>query len=69
MSEEAGRAQMERRLVEKSLRDDAFRQRLLADPKATLEDELGAHLPEETRVVAVEESADTIYLVLPGTSR
>jgi hypothetical protein len=28
---------------------------------------LGTRLPEEVRVVAVEESADTIYLELPGT--
>jgi hypothetical protein len=32
MSEATGRAEMERRLIERSLRDDAFRQRLLADP-------------------------------------
>ena len=53
MSEETGggRAEMERRLVERSLADDAFRQRLLAAPKA-----------------AVEETADTIYLVLPLVS-
>jgi hypothetical protein len=29
-----GRAEMEGRLIERSLRDDAFRQQLLADPKA-----------------------------------
>jgi hypothetical protein len=63
-----GRAEMERRLVERSLADDAFRQRLLADPKAAVEEELGTSLPEEVRVTAVEESADTIYLVLPFVS-
>ena len=31
-----------------------------------MERELGTRLPEEVRVVALEESADTIYLVLPG---
>ena len=34
-----------------------------------MEKELGTRLPEEVRVVAVEETADTIYLVLPGASR
>jgi hypothetical protein len=33
-----------------------------------VEEELGTRLPEEVRVVAVEESADTIYLVLPFAS-
>ena len=68
MSEAAGRAEMERRLIERSLQDDVFRQQLLADPKAIIEREIGTQLPEEVRVVAVEETADTIYLVLPSTS-
>jgi len=67
MSEGSGRAEMERRLIEKSLEDESFRQRLLEDPKAAVEKELGSRLPKEVRVVTVEETADTIYLVLPGT--
>ena len=66
MSEASGRAEMERRLIERSLEDESFRQRLVEDPKETVERELGTRLPEDVRVVAVEESADTIYLVLPG---
>ena len=67
MSEATGRADMERRLIEKSLEDESFRRRLIEDPKAAVEQELGTQLPEEVRVVAVEETADTIYLVLPST--
>ena len=68
MSEASSRAEMERRLVQRSLEDDAFRQRLLEDPKAAVEQELGTRLPEDVRVVAVEETAETIYLVLPSAS-
>ena len=68
MSEAAGRAEMERRLVERSLQDDVFRQQLLADPRTIIEREIGTQLPEDLRVVALEETADTIYLVLPSTS-
>ena len=69
MTEAAGsaRAEMERRIVQRSIEDDTFRQRLIEDPKAAVEQELGSRLPEGVRVVAVEETADTIYLVLPGT--
>jgi hypothetical protein len=63
-----GRAEVERRIIERSLQDDAFRERLLEDPRAALEEELGTRLPEEVDVRAVEESADTIYLVLPSDS-
>ena len=62
------RAEMERRLIERSLEDESFRQRLLDDPKGTLEQELGRQLPEGVEVRVVEESADTIYLVLPSAS-
>jgi hypothetical protein len=59
---------MERRLVQRSLEDDSFRRRLLDDPKAAVEQELGTRLPESIEVRVVEESADTIYLVLPSAS-
>jgi nitrile hydratase alpha subunit len=62
-----GRAEMERRLIERSLQDDDFRQRLLADPKAAVEQELGTPLPEGVQIQAVEETPDTIYLVLPSS--
>ena len=69
MNEAMGdRAGMERRLIERSLQDDAFRQRLLEDPRAAMEQELGVRLPKEVQVRAVEETADTIYLVLPSSS-
>jgi hypothetical protein len=67
MSEGSGRTEMERRLIEKSLQDESFRRRLVEDPKGTVEQELGTRLPEEVRVVTVQESAETIYLVLPAT--
>jgi hypothetical protein len=63
-----GRAEMERTLVQRSLEDENFRQRLLDDPKAAVEEELGTRLPEGVQVRAVEETADTIYLVLPSAS-
>jgi hypothetical protein len=56
---------MERRLVQRSLEDESFRQRLLEDPKGVVEEELGTRLSEGVQVRAVEETADTIYLVLP----
>ena len=69
MTEAAGsaRAEMESRIVQRSIEDDAFRQKLIEDPKGAVEQELGSQLPEGVRVEAVEETADTIYLVLPST--
>jgi hypothetical protein len=63
------RAEMERRLMKRSLEDEEFRQSLLADPKGTMEQELGSRLPESVEVRAVEETPEIIYLVLPSASR
>jgi hypothetical protein len=71
MTEASGggsRAEMERRLIDRSLQDQSFRQRLLDDPKGTVEQELGSGLPESIEVRVVEESAQIIYLVLPSAS-
>jgi hypothetical protein len=62
------RAEIERTLVQRSMEDEDFRQRLLADPKGAVEQELGTQLPEDVEVRVVEESAQSIYLVLPSAS-
>jgi hypothetical protein len=62
------RAEMERTLVQRSMEDEDFRRRLLEDPKATVEQELATQLPEDVEVRVVEESQQTIYLVLPFRS-
>jgi Nitrile hydratase, alpha chain len=63
-----GRGEMERMIVQRSREDDSFRQRLLDDPKGTVDQELEIQVPESVEVRVVEESADTIYLVLPSAS-
>jgi hypothetical protein len=62
------RTEVERRLMKRSLEDESFRQRLLDDPKGTMEHELGSRLPESVEVRAVEETPEIIYLVLPSAS-
>ena len=56
------------RLIQRSLEDRDFRQRLLEDPRSVVEEELGTRLPEGVRVRAVEETEETIYLVLPSAA-
>jgi hypothetical protein len=59
------RAELERKLIQRSLEDEEFRRRLLDDPKGAVEQEIGTQLPQEIKIRVVEESPDTIYLVLP----
>ena len=55
-------------LIQRSVEDEELRRRLLSDPKGTVEQELGAKLPERIEIRAVEETPETIYLVLPPSS-
>jgi hypothetical protein len=66
MSQQAqNRKEMEAQLIAKAQADESFRQALLSNPKATIQKEMGGTLPEGLQVKVVEETADTLYLVLP----
>ena len=56
------------RLIEKAAEDEAFRARLLAEPKETVQDELGIKAPEGFTLMVHEETADTSHLVLPPSA-
>jgi hypothetical protein len=60
------RKEFEEKLIARAQADESFRQALLTSPKATIEEELGASLPENVEIKVVEETADTLYLVLPA---
>jgi hypothetical protein len=67
MSQQAqNRKEMEALLIAKAQADESFRQALLNDPKATIQKEMGGTLPEGLQVKVVEETGDTLYLVLPA---
>jgi hypothetical protein len=65
MSETASRTEMEHRIVQRTLDDESFRERLLEDPRGVVERKLEAPLPAEVQVTVVEETPEPIYLVLP----
>ena len=54
------------RLVERAMRDAAFRQQLISSPKAAIEQELGLTLPDNVDIGVVEETPAKIWLVLPS---
>jgi hypothetical protein len=54
-------------VVAKALRDETFRERLLADPESTLAGE-GITLPAGATVKVVEDTVNVRRLVLPAVS-
>ena len=59
------RRDLEIKLITRAWKDEAFAQELRSNPKAAVERELGEKLPEGVEVKVVEESANTIYMVIP----
>ncbi|GAB4191024.1 MAG: hypothetical protein Tsb002_19360 [Wenzhouxiangellaceae bacterium] len=62
------RKSIETELVEKALTDEAFRQALLADPKAALEKEWGVTLPEGLNIKVHQEKRNELHVVLPNAA-
>ncbi|GGK05359.1 hypothetical protein GCM10010123_39020 [Pilimelia anulata] len=53
------------KVVEKAQSDAAFRNKLISNPKATVESELGITIPADLTVKVVEEQPSEFYIVLP----
>ena len=59
-------ADLQARVVERATVDPTFRQRLLADPRAAIEQDLRIPLPADIGIQVVEETPSRICLVLPA---
>jgi hypothetical protein len=59
------RKDLEIHLITRALKDGSFRAELIANPKAVIEQEIGSKLPDELEITVLEETADTVYMVLP----
>ena len=65
MAEQTKRQQLEVHLANKAKSDPDFRERLLADPKRTIEAEIGMRFPEALQVSIYEEKLNHLHVVLP----
>ncbi len=61
----ARRQEIELKLIERAWTDEAFREDLIRDPKATLAREFGAEFPGQVDIEVVAETDRKKYLVIP----
>jgi hypothetical protein len=59
------RKEIKEALVRAALKDEAFRESLLANPKFAVERALGKTLPDRLQVVLLRETDNLMYIVLP----
>jgi hypothetical protein len=65
--EREGRETVERRIIDKAHQDSAFRAQLALQPRQTLQDFLGVHIPEVVSVNVVVETPRTFAMIVPMT--
>jgi len=56
---------LEAKLIEKAMADEAFKRELMSNPKAAIAKELGQELPTELEFEVLEQTPTKLYLVLP----
>lgn len=56
-------------LIAKAEKDDAFRERLLANPKQAIEEAFGVRLTEDQKIYVHAETDDITHIVLPPKSK
>ena len=56
-------------ILMRATEDEAFRARLLADPKGTVEAEAGVRFPADYTFHVHEETATDAHMILPTTSQ
>ena len=54
-----------KQILIRAMKDEGFREALLANPKTLIEQGLGVTLPQEVTIQVHEETPTTIHLVLP----
>ena len=63
------RAELEVELIARVADDDAFRARLLENPKEAIRQAAGIDIPEDFNVQVHEENSVTVHLVLPASGQ
>ncbi|MEO3945943.1 NHLP leader peptide family RiPP precursor [Gorillibacterium sp. CAU 1737] len=58
---------LQSQVVQRAWKDSDFKQKLLSDPKAAIQEVLGVSLPGHLKLRTVEESANELVFVLPAT--
>ncbi len=56
---------LEAKLIEKAMADEAFKRELMSNPKAAIAKEVGQELPTELEFEVLEQTPTKLYLVLP----
>ena len=57
----------QKKIVEKAMKDEAFRKELIKNPAAAVEKAFGVGVPKGIEIVVLEETSEKVFLILPAT--
>ena len=69
MAKQEKRRELENYLSARAQSDEGFRQRLLANPRAVIEAEIGLNFPDSVVIHVHEENLNELHIVLPVVFR
>ena len=53
-------------LISDVLKDENFKEKLLENPRAAIEEKYGIKIPEEIEIVVLKDTAEKVHIVLPA---
>lgn len=62
----SGQTDPQQQVIDQAMSDPGFRNRLLQDPKAAIQEQLGISIPASVSLRVVEEQPGEVVLVLPA---
>ena len=62
----SSRHEVEAKIIARAWTDEAFRERLKADPRGAIADESGITVPQSISIEVLEETPEKAFLVIPS---
>lgn len=61
------RTELQQKILEKAMKDGAFKKELMANPKVALKKEFNIEVPNDIEIKVLEETEKQVYVVIPAS--
>lgn len=61
------RNELQQKILEKAMKDEAFKKELMTNPKEALKKEFNIEVPQDIDIKVLEETEKQVYVVIPAS--
>lgn len=61
------RNELQQKILEKAMKDEAFKKELMANPKEALKKEFNIEVPQDIDIKVLEETEKQVYITIPSS--